>query len=179
MSAALALRLPRARLAVASARPGQRRCTRLMSAPVWVREDPGGHSVLPADGAERPALRGAWNGCSGAESAGTAQGHSPKELLLASLGLCTCMTVRAVAEGRGLPLVHCAVRVAEAPPPPRGRHVPDALALHIQLTGPSLTDSHVAALLRAAGTCPVHAMIATPIATTVERLAGGGDPPDP
>ena len=176
---ALATRLPRVRLAAPSASPARvhRRCTRAMSSPVWVQEGAGGGAGplavvpdAPGGGAgpeARPDLRGAWNGLSGAESAGTPQGHSPKELLLASLGLCTCMTLRAVADGRGLPLAHCAVRVAEAPPPAPGRHVPAALALHIQLTGPGLTDAHVAALRRAADACPVHAMIATPIATTV------------
>ena len=146
---ALAARLPRARLGAPSASPAaRRRCTRAMSSPVWVQEGSAGGgagplSVVPAAGDAsrgagsdaRPALNGAWNGLSGAESAGTPEGHSPKELLLASLGLCTCMTVRAVADGRGLPLVHCAVRVSEAQPPAPGRHVPDALALYIQLTG--------------------------------------------
>ena len=93
---------------------------------------------------------------------GTDTGPSPYELLLASLGACTSMTLRLYAQRKGLDLQRITVRL---------RHFRihaedctncetkvgflDRIDRQIQLTG-NLDDSQKSRLLEIAERCPVH-----------------------
>ncbi|MER5436711.1 OsmC family protein [Streptomyces sp. NPDC002588] len=81
---------------------------------------------------------------------GTDTGPTPGELLLAALGACTSMTVRAFADRHGWQLhqVDVAVRFD-----PQGQ-----IAKNIRLTG-DLEPAHIKQLLAVAGRCPVHRLL--------------------
>ncbi|MFE0733264.1 OsmC family protein [Streptomyces antibioticus] len=81
----------------------------------------------------------------------TDMGPTPGELLLAALGACTSMTVRAFADRHGWPLdqVDVSVRFDE-----QGRIVKD-----LRLTG-ELEAAHFKQLFTIAGHCPVHRLLA-------------------
>ncbi|MDH6629090.1 putative redox protein [Streptomyces sp. LBL] len=81
---------------------------------------------------------------------GTDTGPTPGELLLAALGACTSMTVRAYADRHGWQLdqVDVAVRFD-----PQGQIVKS-----IRLTG-DLEPAHIRQLLAVAGRCPVHRLL--------------------
>ncbi|MCX4766772.1 OsmC family protein [Streptomyces sp. NBC_01275] len=81
---------------------------------------------------------------------GTDTGPTPGELLLAALGACTSMTVRAFADRHGWQLdqVDVAVRFD-----PQGQ-----IVKNIRLTG-DLEPAHIRQLLAVAGRCPVHRLL--------------------
>ncbi|WP_128381538.1 OsmC family protein [Streptomyces cavernae] len=81
---------------------------------------------------------------------GTDTGPTPVELLLAALGSCTSMAVRAFADRHGWPLdqVDVAVRFD-----PQGQVVKN-----ITLAG-DLDPARIEELLAAAGRCPVHRLL--------------------
>ena len=101
----------------------------------------------------RHALRGDLMPAAG----GTDAGPSPKELALLSLGLCTSMTVRMLADASHFPLRTVTVAVRERCAP--GAHLPDGVELTLTLYGAALTDAQRARLLRAAENCPVKRMM--------------------
>ena len=80
----------------------------------------------------------------------TDSGPTPGELLLAALGSCTSMAVRAFADRHSLPLdqVEVAVRFD-----PRGQ-----IIKNIRLAG-DLEPAHIKQLLAVAGSCPVHRLL--------------------
>ncbi|MFJ3671138.1 OsmC family protein [Streptomyces sp. NPDC090106] len=84
------------------------------------------------------------------EPASSDAGPTPGELLLAALGSCTSMAVRALADRRGWPLerVDVAVRFGG-----QGRVVKN-----VGLTG-ALEPAQREQLLAAAGRCPVHRLL--------------------
>ncbi len=84
------------------------------------------------------------------EAGGTDAGPSPHELLLAALGSCTSMTVRAYARRKGWDLRHVEVRIT-------GERVGEVFQMHrrIQLEG-TLDAEQRTRLLEIAGRCPVH-----------------------
>ncbi|WP_328843198.1 MULTISPECIES: OsmC family protein [Streptomyces] len=84
------------------------------------------------------------------EPAGADAGPTPGELLLAALGSCTSMAVRALAERRGwrLDRVDVAVRFGG-----QGR-----IVKNVGLTG-ELDPAQREQLLAAAGRCPVHRLL--------------------
>lgn len=118
---------------------------------------------------------------------GVDAGPSPKELLLASLGACTAMTVRtafdgwtsaAAPDGPSRRLFAPASGGGSDPAPelarvwvearevwseeggrPAGGHLPAGLAVRVRLEGTGLTPARVAALERAAGRCPVKRIL--------------------
>lgn len=85
------------------------------------------------------------------EPASTDTGPTPGELLLAALGSCTSMTVRAFADRHSWPLdrVDVAVRFDA-----QGQIVKD-----VRLTG-ALEAAHFQQLFTVAGRCPVHRLLA-------------------
>ncbi|MFD5721731.1 OsmC family protein [Streptomyces sp. NPDC127036] len=84
------------------------------------------------------------------EPVSTDTGPTPGELLLAALGACTSMTVRAFADRHNWPLdrVDVAVRFDA-----QGQIVKD-----VRLTG-SLEAAHFQQLFTVAGRCPVHRLL--------------------
>lgn len=87
------------------------------------------------------------------ELGGTGKGPNPHELLLASLGACTSMTLRMYANHKNLPLEQ--VRVDLTHQTVDGRAV---ILRRIQLEG-NLTDEQRQRMLEIAEKCPVHKII--------------------
>lgn len=96
---------------------------------------------------------------------GADSGATPYDLLLASLGSCTAITVRMYAERKGWPLRHITVRLRH-----RRIHATDCLDCEtrigeldhiereLQFDG-ELTDEQRARLLNIAEHCPVHRLL--------------------
>src|SRR3954463_2560585 len=82
---------------------------------------------------------------------GTAAGANPYELLSASLGACTAMTIRLRARRRKPPLSHVEVAVSYRHGGDGGR---DSFERSIRLEG-NLDDEQRAQLMQAADMCPV------------------------
>jgi uncharacterized OsmC-like protein len=106
-------------------------------------------------------------------------GFSPYELLLASLGSCSAMTLEMYARRKGWPLDQVRIRLtfdrvhvsdAEDCEEPKTRRV-DQITRVIELLGP-LDDEQRARLLEIAGKCPVHRTI-TSGPMIVDRLGDG------
>jgi putative redox protein len=113
------------------------------------------------------------------EAGGTDTGPTPYDLLAASLGACTSMTIAYFARRNDWPLEsvvvhvrHSKVHAADcAACDTRERRI-DRLDRRIELTGP-LTDAQRQELLRIADRCPVHRTLTThiDIQTTLEGTA--------
>ncbi|MEU1231414.1 OsmC family protein [Streptomyces sp. NPDC005828] len=102
------------------------------------------------------------------EPAGADAGPTPGELLLAALGSCTSMAVRAVADRHGWPLdrVDVAVRFDG----------PGRIVKNVGLTG-ALEPDQREQLLAAAGRCPVHRLLTREMAiVTVPALLAEPEP---
>lgn len=88
---------------------------------------------------------------------GADTGPPPHALVLAGLGACTSITVRMVADRKGMPLQQVSVSLRRQTSPQEsidGRRM-TVIERHIRLDGPLSADQRDA-LLRAAGRCPVH-----------------------
>jgi len=100
-----------------------------------------------------------------AEAGGADSGPTPYELLLASLGSCTAITVRMYAERKGWPLRHVTVRLRHqrihaadcADCETRATQV-DHIERELHFDG-ELTPGQRARLLNIAEHCPVHRML--------------------
>jgi putative redox protein len=122
----------------------------------------GGHQLT----ADEPAAAG------GADS-----GPSPYDLLLASLGSCTAITVRMYAERKGWPLRHVTVRLRH-----QRIHAKDCadcetrigqldhIERELQFDG-ELTDEQRIRLLKIAEHCPVHRMLSSEARITTTEKA--------
>jgi putative redox protein len=84
------------------------------------------------------------------EPISTDTGPTPGELLLAALGTCTSMAVRAFADRHGWPLDHVDVTVQFDP---QGQ-----IVKNIRLTG-DLEPARIKQLLAVAGRCPVQRLL--------------------
>jgi putative redox protein len=80
----------------------------------------------------------------------------PDRLVLASLGACTAITVKMVAERRGIPLT--GVRVALALNPAGRPAQGNDITRSITFEG-DLTEDHKAQLLKIANLCPMHKLL--------------------
>lgn len=78
-------------------------------------------------------------------------GPAPYDLLLASLGACTAMTVRWLAIKKGWPLEYVEVHLSHEKKEDR-----DVFTKHVTIHGPDLTEEHHEKLQSAAFKCPVH-----------------------
>jgi putative redox protein len=94
-----------------------------------------------------------------AENGGQETGPTPFEILMASLGACTGMTMRMYAVRKNWPLEKTVVSVthrAETAAQADGTKANvDLVTLHIEMQG-ALDDTQRARLLEIAGKCPVH-----------------------
>lgn len=94
------------------------------------------------------------------EAGGTDTGPSPWELLCASLGACTAVTLRMYADRKEWPLEGLHVTVTR-----------DGNTLHqlVELRG-DLSDEQHARLMDIAGRCPVHRALHEGMQTTTEAV---------
>ena len=96
------------------------------------------------------------------ESGGSDQGPNPYDLLLASLGTCTAMTLTMYAQRKGLPLrgvttrlQHSRIYADDCAECETEEGKIDSIELNIELDGP-LSDEQRSKLLEIARKCPVH-----------------------
>jgi putative redox protein len=91
------------------------------------------------------------------EKGGKDKGFSPKELLAAALGSCTCATVRMFADrkARDLQKINITVELIEE----EGK---TTFSRKLQFEG-NLDEEQHARLLKVADTCPVHKILTHPI----------------
>ena len=112
------------------------------------------------------------------ESGGSGRGPDPYDLLLASLGACTSITITMYAQSEGLPLQGVTTRLQHS-----NVHADDCaeceteegkidwIELHIDLDGP-LSDEQRSQLLEIAEKCPVHQTLTS---ETVIRIESGDE----
>ncbi len=112
------------------------------------------------------------------ESGGTGRGPDPYDLLLASLGACTSITITMYAQSEGLPLrgvttrlQHSNVHADDCAECETEEGKIDWIDLHIELDGP-LDDEQRSKLLEIAEKCPVHQTL---ISETVIRIGSGDE----
>jgi putative redox protein len=154
--------IPRAQAEVKAAQPGDNRVV-VRTGPTGFRTEilANGHPMV----ADEPLSVG-----------GTNTGPSPYELLAASLGACTSMTLRMYADRKGWPLEEVEVRLRHekihcedcADPGSRQSKI-DHLSRELVLEGP-LDEEQRARLLEIADRCPVHRTLHSEIRVTT-RLA--------
>jgi putative redox protein len=103
---------------------------------------------------------------------GADMGPSPYDLLTASLGACTAMTVRWYALKMGWPLEHVHVEVEHEKRMQAGQpDMVDAFRKHVTITGAGLTAEQKQKLFEVAGKCPVHRTLTGTISIeTVDEL---------
>jgi len=112
------------------------------------------------------------------ESGGTGRGPDPYDLLLASLGACTSITITMYAQSEGLPLrgvttrlQHSNVHADDCAECETEEGKIDWIELNIELDGP-LDDEQRSKLLEIAEKCPVHQTL---LSETVIRIGSGDE----
>ena len=112
------------------------------------------------------------------ESGGSGRGPDPYDLLLASVGACTSITITMYAQSEGLPLrgvttrlQHSNVHADDCAECETEEGKIDWIELHIELDGP-LSDEQRSQLLEIAEKCPVHQTLTS---ETVIRIGSGDD----
>jgi putative redox protein len=112
------------------------------------------------------------------DSGGKGRGPDPYDLLLASLGACTSMTITMYAQSEGLPLRGVTTRLRHS-----NVHADDCaeceteegkidwIELDIELDGP-LSDEQRSQLLEIAEKCPVHQTLTS---ETILRIGAGDE----
>ena len=112
------------------------------------------------------------------ESGGTGRGPDPYDLLLASLGACTSITITMYAQSEGLPLrgvttrlQHSNVHADDCAECETEEGKIDWIELNIELDGP-LDDEQRSKLLEIAEKCPVHQTL---ISETVIKIGAGDE----
>jgi len=112
------------------------------------------------------------------ESGGSGRGPDPYDLLLASLGACTSITLTMYAQSEGLPLrgvttrlQHSNVHADDCAECETEEGKIDWIELHIELEWP-LIDEQRSQLLEIAEKCPVHQTLTS---ETVIKIGSGDD----
>ena len=114
--------------------------------PLAVAIDVSGHHIF----GDEPTAKGGAN-----------LGPSPYDLLTASLGACTAITVRWYALQKAWPLEHVQVEVEHGKIRLAGSEdVVDQFVKTVTIVGPDLTPEQHAKLLDVAQKCPVHKTLA-------------------
>lgn len=105
---------------------------------------------------------------------GLGSGPNPFDLICASLGACTAMTVRLYAERKGWLLARLQVRVRHSK---TGSNAQDTFERVISFGG-GVGDDQQRRLLEIAGRCPVHRLLerGATITTQVEPLSQAAEP---
>lgn len=85
-------------------------------------------------------------------------GLSPRELLCASLGACTCITLRMYADRKGMALDSVEVIVAEENE--EGPAV--SISRQVRISG-ALDEAQRSRLMEIADKCPIHQLLSNPI----------------
>ncbi len=114
------------------------------------------------------------------ESGGTDRGPDPYDLLLASLGACTSMTLTMYAQREGMPLRgvttrlrHSSIHAEDCAECQSEDTKIDRIELSIELDGP-LSDEQRSQLLEIAERCPVHQSLTS---ETLIKIGSGNDDP--
>lgn len=112
----------------------------------------------------------------GKDVGGTETGPNPHELLLASLGACTSMTLQLFSQKRGWPLEHVNVSLNEETiddPENPGKKI-SKITREIEVKG-DLTAEQVDSLRKIADKCPIHKLLTDStrqIVTNLESATG-------
>ena len=111
---------------------------------------------------------------------GSDQGPNPYDLLLASLGSCTAMTVTMYARRKDMPLrgvttrlKHSRIHADDCAACETDKGKIDSIELSIELDGP-LSDEQRSSLLEIAHKCPVHRTLTSEKVITIDAGAGSG-----
>ena len=114
------------------------------------------------------------------DSGGTDRGPDPYDLLLASLGACTSITITMHAQSEGLPLRgvttrlrHSSVHAEDCAECDTEEGKIDWIELYIELDGP-LSDEQRSELLGIAEKCPVHRTLLSETVIKLESSDGSG-----
>ncbi len=112
------------------------------------------------------------------EVGGTGRGPDPYDLLLASLGACTSITLTMYAQREGLPLQgvttrlqHSSIHAEDCAECETEEGQIDRIELNIELDGP-LSDEQRSQLLEIAERCPVHQSLTS---ETVIKIGSGDE----
>lgn len=101
------------------------------------------------------------------ENGGNDFGFSPSELLAASLGACTSITLRMYADKKGWDMADVNVEVSFTRDPEKNM---STFTRKIQFTG-NLTDEQKERLMKIADSCPTHKALTNPITVNTEQVA--------
>jgi putative redox protein len=101
------------------------------------------------------------------ENGGNDFGFSPSELLAASLGACTSITLRMYADRKGWDMTDVNVEVSFTRDPEKNR---STFTRKINFTG-NLTDEQKERLMKIADSCPTHKALTNPITVNTELLS--------
>jgi putative redox protein len=102
----------------------------------------------------------------GEDKGGKDKGFNPYQLFLASLGACTCATVRMYADKKEMNLDE--VKVELTLERDEEKNITN-ITRQVNFTG-TLTDEERSKLLAIANKCPVHKMMSNPIAITTQMV---------
>ena len=102
----------------------------------------------------------------GEDNGGNNEGFNPFELLLASLGSCTCATVRMYADRKEMKLDEIEVNLSLERD--EEKNITN-ISRDIKFVG-ELSEGELAKLLSIANKCPVHKILSNPINVTTQMV---------
>lgn len=105
------------------------------------------------------------------ENGGQGEGMEPFELMLASIGSCTAITVRMYADRKGWPLERVRIALSLTQDKASGTTL---IHKRIDLAG-ALSGDQRARLMEIADRCPVHRMMVNPLEITSELMDAGAE----